>query len=185
MRKNKTVIITENGQELKFLIKQMPAMQLARWCGQGLCLLFNSRGGASGASGLSCAGALGDPGAPSANAPEEFTTQIQRYGNFETLACAMALDMANIQPLVDELLTCCYHLSGPNSMTQLTPGVSDGIIGELPTLLKLLAEALALNLDFLWPDGTPTEDTALADPSGSQNPEVLRFNLCTEAAPKN
>ena len=180
MRKSKTVIFTENGQELKFLIKQMPAMQLARWCGKGLCLLFNSRGGASGAFAAS-----DGPAAPRAGAPEELAAQIQRYGNFHTLACAMTMDMSNIQPLVDEMLTCCYHLSGPNSMTQLTPGVTDGIIGEVPTLLKLLTEAVALNLDFIWPEGTTMEETTSADPSGSQNAEVLHFNMRTEAAPKN
>ena len=183
MRKSKTVIFTENGQELKFLIKQMPAMQLARWCGQGLSLFFNSRGGASGASGAP--GVSDGPATPRAGAPEELAAQIQRYGNFQTLACTMALDMSHIQPLVDEMLTCCYHLSGPNSMTQLTPGVTDGIIGEVPTLLKLLTEAVALNLDFIWPEGTTMEETTSADPSGSQNTEVLHFNMRTEAAPKN
>ena len=163
MRKIKNITLIEDGRELRFQIKQMSAMELARWCGQALCLLTG-------------------PGlAPSGGEdPADFAALLEKHGKSGALRALMGLDMDKVQPLIDGLLACCSHISGPNSLTRLTPDILDGIISDLGTLMRLLAEALAVNLDFFNPEGDQTASPAAASPSGSQAPETLRFNLAGE-----
>ena len=163
MRKTKNITLIEDGQELRFQIKQMSAMELARWCGQALCML----------TGPGLAASRGED-------PADFAALLEKHGKSGALRALMGLDMDKMQPLIDGLLACCSHISGPNSLTQLTPGVVDGIISDVRTLMRLLAESLEVNLGFLKPEGNPAAEPAAASPSGSQAPETLHFNLAGE-----
>ena len=149
MRKTKTITLIEDGQELKFLIKQMSAMGLTRWCAHLAFVLgktdFELPGGAD---------------------PADMANTLKERGLGRLLRGLSGLDVNDVQPLMDELLACCYHVSGPNSMTQLTPDIVDGIVGEMLTLLRLQGEALELNLGFMLPEGTVAD--LFASLSGSQ-----------------
>lgn len=132
MRKTKNVTIMEDGQEIKFHIKQMSATQLESWIIRALLL--------AGGSGLAV--------------PEG--ADIQAAGAYlagRGFGALGGLEYSKIEPLMNDLLACCYHITGDNSMTQLNPGVVDGIIGDVRTLFELRKEALALNLGFLGPEG--------------------------------
>lgn len=147
MRKTKNITLFEDGRELKFLIKQMSAMNLARWCAHLTFAL--SRGGLA---------------LPGGEDPAVAAQTLKAHGLGGLLRALGGLDVDEMQPLMDELLACCYHLSEPGSMTQLTPGIVDSIISELPTLMKLAAASLELNLDFIVPEGSITD--RFANPSG-------------------
>ena len=168
MRKTKNITLIEDGRELRFQIKQMSAMDLARWCGRALCLL----------TGPGLDGGRGQD-------PADFAALLEKHGKPGALRALMGLDMDKVQPLIDDLLACCHHINGPNSLTQLTPDLLDGIISDLRTLMRLLAEALAVNLDFFNPEGEQKAGHMTACPSGFPAPEALRVNLTGEAVSRS
>ena len=166
MRKTKNITLMEDGQELKFLIKQMSAMQLLRWTMQLAGLL--------GKSGLEVPGAK-------PNDPRIIAEALNTHGQAGILAALGRLGPDDIQPLIDGLLACCRHVTGPNSLTRLDAALVDSIIGNPHTLTALLREAAMMILDFWMAEGI-LEDLG-ASLSGSPAGEVLRFNLCTDPAP--
>ncbi len=166
MRKTKNITLLEDGQELKFLIKQMSAMQLLRWSMQLAGLL--------GKSGLDVSGIK-------PNDPRIIAEALNNHSQADVLQALGRLDLDDVQPLIDALLACCSHITGPNSLTRLDADLVDSIIGNPNTLTTLLGEAAMLNLGFWLPEGK-LEDLG-ASLSGSPAGEVLRFNLCTDPAP--
>ena len=136
MRQTKHITLYEDGQELRFFIKQMPATELERWCIRAMGLL--ARGG------------FELPGTDDMSGLSEI---LRDQGTKGLLRILGHLDFEDIAPLLDALLGCCHHISGPNSMTQLTPDIVDGIISEMPNLRALRLEALSLNLGFSKPEG--------------------------------
>ena len=160
MRKTKNITLIEDGEELKFLVKQMSAMQLIRWT-MKLTGLIGKAG-------------LGVPQAKD-NDPAALTDALNAHGVKDVLAGLGRLEPDDVQPLIDGLLACCHHINGPNSLTQLTPDLLDGIINDPRTLTALLRESALLNLGF-W---LPVRDMAdlRANLSGSPAGETLHVNL--------
>lgn len=142
MRKEIVVTLQDRGNDLTFKIKEMSASQLESWMIRALLLASAAGVAVPDGANLHAAGAfLSDKG----------------------LTALGGVDFEKAKPLLDELLGCCYHVTGANSMTRLTPEVVDGIICDVSTLLKLRAEAVKLNLGFLKPDdvklsGSPEKD---------------------------
>lgn len=148
MRKTKNVTIIEDGQELRFLVKQMPATALSRWTTQAMLLL--SRLGVD----------------ASRNDPVGAAQVLRERGDGKLLCGLAGLSVDDLEPLQNDLLACCYHISGPNSMTRLTPDIVDSIVSDMCTLFKLENEALELNLGFMLPEGGLSG--LFANPSGCQ-----------------
>ena len=159
MRKQKNITIIEDGQELRFTIKQMPASELEIWCLRLAGLFARSN--------------LGLPVADGAMAIGEMLREKGLSGLLEALG---RLEIDEIRPLLDGLLGCCQYISEPNSLTRLTPQVVDGIVSDVRSLFRLRKEALELNLGFLLPEGTGPGG-GLSGSQGKNQPEHLYFNL--------
>ena len=160
MRKTKNITLIEDGEELKFLIKQMTAMQLVRWT-MKLTSLIGKTG-------------LGVPGAKD-NDPAALADALNTHGVKEVLEGLSRLEPDDVQPLIDGLLACCHHISGPNTLTRLNEDLLDGIISDPRTLTALLRESAILNLGFWLP--VRAMAGLRANLSGSPAGEVLHFNL--------
>lgn len=115
----------ENGKDAGkvFKVKEMPALQMDRWAMRALCLL-----GRSGGNGL--AGLL----------------QIKDFG--ELLSSFSQIDYEKAEPLLVELLECCYFVKD-GTLVQLKSSFVDGIIEDWTTITRLRIEALKVNLGFL------------------------------------
>ena len=157
MRKQKNITIIDDGQELRFVIKQMPASELEIWC---LRL-----------AGLFARGNLGMPMADGATAIGEMLREKGLAGLLETVG---RFDVEELRPLLDGLLGCCRYVAEPNSLTRLTPQIVDGIVSDVRSLFLLRKEALELNLGFLLPEGT-APGGGLSGPQGKDRPEHLYF----------
>ena len=108
---------------------------------------------------------------------------LNKHGEKGMLAALARLDMDEVQPLINELLACCSHVSGPNSLTELNPDLVDGIISDPRTLMALLRESALLNLGFCLPGRDMAE--LRANLSASPVGEVLHFNLAGERVNTN
>lgn len=133
MRKEKKIVLNDRGRELNFKIKEMSALQLERWIVKAGLLL-------AGSGILDASLASGDAGDVMAKAGQVISD--------EGLSALTKLDFDKAEPLLDDLLGCCYHVVEGGVETRLTPGIVDGIIEDVRTLFQLRKEALALNLGF-------------------------------------
>ena len=154
MRQTKHVTYLEDGQELRFHIEQMSAMELIRWCAKLTALLSRS--------GLD---------APAGGDPLDVAKMLHTREKSALLNFLTQLGSDEALELFNDLLACCHHISAPNSMTQLSPELVDGIISDPRTLLKLQGEALMLNLGFMLPEGAAKD--LLANPSGFLKSKTL------------
>ena len=127
MRKEIVITLQDGENSLNFRIKQMSASQLESWIIRALLAL--GKGGMQVPDGadIKAAGAY-----------------LARNG----LSALGGLSYDEVKPLLDEMLGCCWHITGANSATQLSPETVDGIIGDVKNLLKLRIEAAKLNLGF-------------------------------------
>lgn len=128
MRKEITITI-EDGRDAgkKFLIREMGAYQTEKWCARALLLLLGGE------------------------MPEGMdTSNMTALGNLATagLSGLAKCDYAKVQPLLDDLLACCYFLPEKSSEQKLTPEYVDSVIDDVKTLFKLKTEAFKLHFDF-------------------------------------
>ena len=106
-----------------FKIKEMPALQMDRWAMRALCLL--GRSSSNGIAGL---------------------FQIKDFS--ELLSSFSAIDYEKAEPLLVEMLECCYFVKD-GTLIQLKGSFINGIIEDWTTLTRLRVEALKVNLGFL------------------------------------
>ncbi len=137
MRKTKSITLKDDGQELNFFIKQMSALETERWGVRLLKVL-----------------AKGDLDVPDLNDISSFSGLLLGDGLGKMIRAFGEADLGELYELLDDLLACCHHVSGPNSMTRLTPELTDSIISNVKTLFRLRQEAFMLNLGFIFPEGT-------------------------------
>lgn len=134
MRKEITVAIADNGNELRFRIKQMPATKQERWIMRALLLV--ARSGIGGMINVPDGKKLGEL---------KMTQDIK----FEDMLKALGqLNYEDVEPLMEELLNCCTRISDSGAEQVCTGNTIDGYVGDLKTLLKLRQEVLKLHFSF-------------------------------------
>ena len=131
MRKEKTVILNDRGNELTFKVREMPATQLESWLLRAGLLLAGT-------------GAFDGKDVTNANEAIAKAGAVLSNGGISALA---SLDYIKVQPLLDELLGCCIRTDAGVEQ-RLTPDTVDGIIEDVKTLFALRKEALSVNLSF-------------------------------------
>lgn len=126
MLRSKTIKLTDNGNELEFIIRQMPAVTLETWLYNAVSVL---------AEGLSIEAAT----------VENIVSLASERGVVALLA---HLDVARALPLLDEMLGCCSRVVG-GVEERCTRTTVENYIFEVKTLVILRKEAALLNLGFL------------------------------------
>lgn len=127
-RKSITVTLKDGAKDLTFIITQMPATKLESWIIRAVLLLVGT-------------GAEVPAGAD--------IKQAASYLKSKGLAALGGIDYAKVQPLLDELLTCCQRRCDGGALQEMTPATVDGVIESVTTLFQLRMEALEVNIDFL------------------------------------
>lgn len=139
MRKEITVTIDDRGNERKFRIVEMPATKLQSWAFRAALLLTSA---------LDFKGVDTNGGVDSSTLSRIFD-HLLKHGIGEL----SKIDFARAEPLIDELLECCYRIDGGVSQ-QCTRNTVDGFIEDVKTLFKLEMESAKLNLDFFGSGGS-------------------------------
>ena len=129
MRREKELVINDRGNELRFKIKEMSAIELDSWLTRR-DLLFKR-------AGLDDNFLSGNERGESDNDSEQTSK-----------GC---LEFEEVWSLLNEMLACCRRVEA--GIEQIcTPGTVDGFIADVRTIQKLRMEALQLNLDFSEPE---------------------------------
>lgn len=139
MRKEKIIVISSGRDEgKKFKIREMGALKIEKWATRALMLL---------------AGSNIDLGVD-----KEKLKGVEGWGNVAKagLSRLSELDYEKIEPLLEELLRCCYFMPDDNIETQLTSSNADSIIEDMSTLFKLRQEAFGLHFYF-FPKENPAK----------------------------
>lgn len=135
MRKEALFTITDDGRQLTFKAKQMPATQGERWTNRVIALFANSA--ADQVSDLDLN-----------NLKAKFTGKDKLQEIFKIIG---QLDYEKVEPLYEELLSCCEHVPDPSNMNFSVPCTKaniDTIIGDFKNLYTLRWEALKVNYSF-------------------------------------
>ncbi len=123
MRDTIELTLEDNGNELVFLIKKMPATKLQRFIMQALSLLSGSA------------------------SPQD----LQKLDTQNLMSCLQGLDIDKTEPLLNALYTCAERRVG-GALMLVTAKNIDGFISDVRTLFKLQAAILKHNLGFLAED---------------------------------
>ena len=143
MRQEKIVTLNDRGEELTFKIKEMPATQLQKWLLRAGMILLSS-------------GVLSDlerGQAEDGNIIGAALGAVSRGGI--SIFKDARIDIDAVQPLIDELLKCCYRMS-EGVAVQVTPEIVDAMITDIRTLFALEAEAAKINFNFFG-QGKPSD----------------------------
>lgn len=123
MRKTKEITLQENGENLIFIIEQMPATKMQLWLLKALSLL--------------CGTEL---------ASMDFSL-LQKEFKTKGFALLQGLDIAKAEPLINELYSCVRR-KVDNALIQVSEQNIDSIITDVRTLFALQKEILTHNFDF-------------------------------------
>lgn len=135
MRKTKTISMLDDGKEILFKIKQMPATKAERFTNRVLALLAGT------AQGVDIQG-LQDIG------------KGEQGGLQEVVSLLSKLDYDKVEPLYNELIECVEHIpdaGNHNFSVPCTQETIDSVISDFRNLYKLRFEVLKLNYSFLAP----------------------------------
>lgn len=129
-RKTENITITDaDKQTLKFVVTQMPAMQLHDFTLKLGFLL------------------LGTNIAKSMNSLEIVGQIGERFAQ-DGLGLLNGLSFEETKPLLTELLSCCSRVVDTGVLQQCTPEAFEGISDDPLTIFKLEMEAVKLNFSF-------------------------------------
>ena len=155
MRKSIEVTITEDGNPIVFRIQQMSATEQERWIiGVGLAI-------------AGCAGAYTDIGDDISGGA--IMGMIEK-DPFRFLSLLSGLKQETIQPLLEDLIACCYHKVGAAEIRCSYENI-DGVLTDVFNLLRLKVEALKLNFSELARRGRDAL-TALSGANRSSSEEA-------------
>lgn len=152
MRKEVTVTLNDRGNELTFKIREMSALQLERWIMRAVLVL--AKGGAK---------------LPDAVDVHEIISYVRRADYKTVLQVLSGIDVEDVQPLLDAMLSGCARIVGRAEMA-LTPGTVDDVISDVRTLYELRMEVMKLNFGFFTGDAplsSPRSPAATAGASGN------------------
>jgi hypothetical protein len=130
MRKETVITIDDNGNALKFRVKQMPATKLYDFMVRALLTLAASGVNLGGGDDIAAAGRY-----------------LQEHG----LSALGKVEYSKAKPLLDELLACCSRLADGGVEQLCTPDIMDGFISDVRTIFKLQVEAVKINFNFFGP----------------------------------
>ena len=153
MRKEKTIIVLDNGKELRFHLRQMSAFDFENW----LLRLGHI---------LRRAGLDVPPGQEVQAASDALVR-----GNFRVPVGVFAAGSDKAETLMCEMLLSCSHIDAMGRRTPLTPDLADDLVDNASILMGLYAEALAFNLD--WAVADPEDVPSLAP---LKLPQEARYN---------
>ena len=126
-RKSKTVVIEDAGRDCgkSFLITEMPVFKAEKWAARAILALAKSGVGIpDGVEGMAGLASFG-------------------------LNSITSLAWEDVEPLLDEMLTCVQVVPSPGVVRPMMPNADD--IEEVATLLTLRKEVLGLHFDFFTP----------------------------------
>lgn len=130
MRKTENITIVDaDKQTLKFVVTQMPAMQLHDFTLRIGFLLLGT-GFARSMSSLEVVGKIGE--------------RIAQEG----LSLLDGLSFEDTKPLLNELLGCCSRVADTGILQQCTPETFEGISDDPTVIFQLEVEAAKLNFSF-------------------------------------
>lgn len=131
MRKTKEITINDRGNELTFIITEMPATKQEKLMARAISTFLG---------GLDM---------------KDFDfSKFTKTKTGEILSRVKELDIDKAQVLIDELYSCVQYKAG-SVLTQLTPDNVDSIIFDVKTLVSIQKEVVALHATFL-PENTWT-----------------------------
>lgn len=138
MLKEKIITLNDNGNNITFKIRQLPATKQEELIVKALLLLANKE--------------IGDVDVDKLkeNPHSVFNTKM-------LFAALEKVDFTKIKEISDVLLGCCYRVVGKME-ERCTPDTVDGFIEDFRTLLTLKKEAFTLSFDFFGKEGN-SQDT--------------------------
>ena len=133
MLKEKIITLNDNGNTLKFKVRQLTATEQEKLIIKILLLVANKD--------------IAELDV------DKLRENPQMAINSKVLLSALEkLDYEKIEPISDTLLSCCYRING-NMEEQCTPETVNGYIESFITLLSLKKAALEVSFDFFGADG--------------------------------
>lgn len=144
MRKEITITLNDNGNPLKFKIKQMPATKQEMWIAKALILLARS-------------GVASKLKVPDNKKLTDFKADDFKMG--EIAGAIGALNYEDAQPLLEELLNCCTRITESGAEMLCNSQTIDGYVESVKTLLNLRLEVLKLHFDFFQNASNSPKDT--------------------------
>lgn len=133
MRKEKIITLQDNGNTLRFKVRQMAATDQEKFIFKAVLLLNGKE--------------LGDVDVVA------LRKDPMKYIKPSMIFSAMQnLEYEKVEPLINMLLSCCYRING-NMEEQCTPDTINGYVENFTTLLSLKKAALEVNFGFFWEDG--------------------------------
>ena len=133
MLKEKIITLNDNGNTLKFKVRQLTATEQEKLIIKILLLVANKD--------------IAELDV------DKLRENPQMAINSKVLLSALEkLDYEKIEPISDTLLSCCYRING-NMEEQCTPETVNGYIESFITLLSLKKAALEVSFDFFGEDG--------------------------------
>lgn len=160
MRKSVEITIAEDGAPVVFRIQQWAATEKESWILRAVLALAGSAGSNID---LDLSGGVG---------ADALMRELGKRG----LGIFAGLKYETVKPLLDDLLSCCYHKVGAAEIRCTSQNI-DGVISDVKSLFKLRTEAFKVNFpDFFMPkEGTAAETESRSDSDQSQ--EVTRIKL--------
>lgn len=138
MLKEKIITLVDNGNTLKFKVRQLPATEQEKLIIKILLLVANKE--------------IGELDV------DKLRDNPQMAVNSKVLMSALEkLDYEKLEPISNTLLSCCYRIVG-NMEEQCTPDTVNGYIESFITLLALKKAALEVSFDFFGQEGN-SQDT--------------------------
>ena len=142
MLKEKIITLNDNGNTLKFKVRQLPATEQEKLIIKILLLVANKD-----VAELDV---------------EKLRENPQMAVNAKVIMSAIEkLDYEKIEPISNALLACCYRIIG-NMEEQCTPETVNGYVESFWTLLSLKKAALEVSFDFFEEDGNSQSTTSKA-----------------------
>ena len=142
MLKEKIITLNDNGNMLKFKVRQLPATEQEKLIIKILLLVANKD-----VAELDV---------------EKLRENPQMAVNAKVLMSAIEkLDYEKLEPISNTLLSCCYRIVG-NMEEQCTPETVNGYVESFWTLLSLKKAALEVSFDFFGEDGNSQSITSKA-----------------------
>ena len=140
MLKEKIITMNDNGNMLKFKVRQLPATEQEKLIIKILLLVANK---------------------DVAELDVEKLRENPRMAvNAKVIMSAIEkLDYEKIEPISNTLLSCCYRIVG-NMEEQCTPETVNGYVESFWTLLSLKKAALEVSFDFFGEDGNSQATTS-------------------------
>ena len=140
MLKEKIITLNDNGNMLKFKIRQLPATEQEKLIIKVLLLLANKE--------------MGDVDVDSLRSNPQMVLNTKML-----LAALDKVDYEKLEPISNALLSCCYRING-NMEEQCTPETVNGYVESFKTLFTLKKEAFAISFDFFEDDGNSRPTTS-------------------------